>query len=162
MFTRNKRLVISAVLIVLLALTPATLAQETSAAINDWAGLKTVTAGSKIDVKLKSGKKVKGKLIGVSGTTLRLSGKNTPLELKQEEVLSIYQIRGKSAIKTTLISTGVGLGAGAGLGAAVGGKDRPLISALGAILGTGLGATYGLVSGLSSHNRTLIYQAKQP
>ena len=52
MFTKRKRSAIGLVLAVLLALPPVTSAQEATAAFNDWAGLKTVTAGSKLDVKL--------------------------------------------------------------------------------------------------------------
>jgi hypothetical protein len=58
MFTRRKRSAIGLVLAVLLAAPPVTSAQEATAAFSDWAGLKTVTAGSKLDVKLKNGKRV--------------------------------------------------------------------------------------------------------
>ncbi len=42
MFIRRKRSAITLVLAVFLSLPPVTLAQEATAAINDWAGLRTV------------------------------------------------------------------------------------------------------------------------
>jgi len=170
MFTRRKRLAISLVLAILLATPPVTLAQEAAAAVNDWAGLKTVAAGSKLDVKLKTGKRVKGNLISVSDTALSLSDRNNPAEINREEVLSIHEMRGMTAKKATLIGAGVGAAIGAGLGVAA--ADDPsncffcISKSEGAAIlgvpGAGVGALTGFVVGKIRHKRALIYQAKQP
>lgn len=171
MFTRRKRFAISLVLAVLLATPPGALAQETTAAVNDWASLKNVTAGSKLDVKLKNGKRVKGNLISASDTALSLSDRNKPAEINREEVLSIHEMRGMTAKKAALIGAGVGGAIGAGLGIAAGENGQPNccfnITRLqgAAILGVplaGVGALAGFVVGKSGHKRALIYQAKQP
>jgi hypothetical protein len=176
MFTRKKKSAVILVLAVLLALAPVTFAQEATEAINDWAGLKTVTPGSKLEVKLKSGKKVKGNLISASDTTLSLSDGAKSKDLNKNDVLSVQEVRGMTAKKATLIGAGVGLGAGAGLGAALGGRrcdppgtplggcsnERPFVTAFGAVLGIVFGAVTGFAIGKSGHKRILIYQAKRP
>jgi small nuclear ribonucleoprotein (snRNP)-like protein len=171
MFTRRKRSAIGLVLAVLLALPPAALAQEATAASNDWAGLKAITAGSKLDVKLKNGKRVKGNLISFSDTALSLSDRNKTAEINREDVLSIHEMRGMTAKKATLIGAGVGGAIGASIGIAAGenGRDnccfnitRPQGAAiLGAPL-AGVGALVGFIVGKSWHKRPLIYKAKQP
>jgi hypothetical protein len=173
MFTRKKKSAVILVLAVLLALAPVTFAQVVTEAINDWAGLKTVTHGSKLEVKLKSGKKVKGNLISASDTTLSLSDGAKSKDLNRDDVLSVHEVRGMTAKKATLIGAGVGLGAGAGLGAAIGGRscggplagcsdERPFVTAFLAVLGIGFGAVTGFAIGKAGHKRILIYQAKRP
>ncbi|MGH9845738.1 MAG: hypothetical protein ACREEM_44080 [Blastocatellia bacterium] len=118
MFTKRKRSAIGLVLAVLLVLPPVASAQEATAAINDWAGLKTVTVGIKLDVKLKNGKAVKGKLVSISDTALALSDDNRTTDLNQADIQSVSLIRGQSVMKSTLIGAAVVGGAGAAVGAA--------------------------------------------
>jgi hypothetical protein len=135
----------------------------------DWAVLKTVTSGSKLHIKLKNGKTVAGKLSGVSDTGLSLSVSGKPVDLNREDVLSVYQITGKSAKKPTLIGLGAGAAAGAVLGA-VGGDSKDgwvFISKKEAaaglsVLGAGVGALTGFLISRGGHKRVLIYEAKQP
>jgi hypothetical protein len=54
MFTSRKILAISLALTVSLALPPISLAQEATAQTQEWSSLKTITAGSNLDVKLKN------------------------------------------------------------------------------------------------------------
>src|SRR5262249_55683683 len=124
MFTRRNRWAISPVLLILLALPPATLAQETTAAINDWAGVKSIPGGSNLEVRLKNGKTLRGKMINLSDTALSLSDHKKPTDLRLEDVLSVHRMRGMTAKKATLIGAGVGAAIGAGLGAATTGNDR--------------------------------------
>lgn len=168
MFTRRKRSAISLVLAVLLALPPVASAQEATAVINDWASLKTVAAATKLDVRLKNGKKVKGKLISVSDTALTLSDDNTPTDLNQADIQSVYLIRGQSVMKSTLIGAAIVGGAGAALGAAGGnshsggwgpGYNAPAVAAALGVIGAGVGAAGGAVIGKIRRKRTLIYQA---
>lgn len=174
----RKRLTISIALVASFLLSSVTLtaAQETketkatkatSAPTNDWSRLNTVTSGSRLAVKLKNGKIVEGKLSGVSDTVLSLSVKDKPVNVKREDVLSVYQIMKKSATKATLIGLGVGAGAGAAIGLA-GSKDDSFakldnaVTAGLTVLGAGAGALAGFLVGRSGSKRVLIYQASQP
>ena len=163
---RNK-LTISFVVASILLSSVTLAAQELkSATSGDWSRLNTVTTGNKLVVKLKNGKSVEGKLSGVSDTLLSLSVKEKSLELKREDVLSVYQIMKKSAAKSTLIGLGVGAGAGAALGAAGGDSNdgwvfiskKQAAAGLG-VLGAGVGALTGYLIGRGGHKRVLIYQA---
>lgn len=164
---RNK-ITISLALIAALLLSSATVsAQLSTAPTSDWSRLNAVTAGSKLSVKLKSGKTVDGKLSGVSDTALSLTVKDKPVDVKREDVLSVYQIKKKSVAKATLIGLGVGAGAGAAIGVAGRSKDdlvnlnNPVTAGL-AVLGAAAGALTGFLIGRSGGKRVLIYQAVQP
>jgi hypothetical protein len=174
MRVKRRTFTIGLLLVALFLLPSATFAGQgpkvTTVPAGDWSALKTVLSGSKLVVKLKNGKTVTGKLSGdFSDTALSLSVKNKLLDLIREDVLSVYQITGKSARKATLIGLGVGAGGGAAIGVAVGAgeNDFPLITkpqaAAGfAILGAGVGALTGYLIGRGGHKRVLIYEAKQP
>lgn len=164
----SKRFAISLALLASLFLSSVTFAaQEQKAAIaptRDWSLLNSVASGSKLVIKLKSGKTVEGKLSGVSDAALSLSVKGKPVALSRDEVLSVYQIKGKSAKRSTLIGLGVGAGTGAVIGA-VGGDDgfgptRAQWAAGLSVLGGAAGALTGFVIGKTRHKRMLIYEAK--
>jgi len=176
MYVARNRLTISIALVASLLLSSVTLtaaaqeAKETkatqAAATNDWSRLNTVTSGSKLAVKLKNGKTVEGKLSSVSDTVLSLSVKNKPVDVKREDVLSVYQVSKKSATKATLIGMGVGAGAGAAIGLAGSNGDSfakidHAVTAGLTVLGAGAGAVAGYFIG-SGSKRVLIYQASQP
>jgi small nuclear ribonucleoprotein (snRNP)-like protein len=169
MFGRKKRSAISAVLVVLLALAPATLAQETSAATNDWDGLKTVAAGSKLVIKLKNGKTVKGKLISVVDSALSISDNNKPTDLNQADIQSVRLVRGQSVMKSTLIGAAIVGTAGVALGAAANNNDSggwgpdfstPAVAAALGVIGAGVGAAGGALIGKFRRKQILVYQAK--
>ena len=115
MFVGSRKLTLGLGLIASLLLAPVASAQT---AASDWSALKSVEAGSKLSVKLKTGKTVEGKLTGVTDDALSLSVKNSPADLKREDVQSVHRVKGRSATKGTLIGLGLGAGAGAALGAA--------------------------------------------
>ena len=169
----RNRFAISVALVASFLLSSVTLtAQETKAtkattATSDWSRLNTVASGSRLAVNLKNGKTVEGKLSSVSDTGLSLSVKDKPVEVKREDVLSVYQITKKSATKATLIGMGVGAGAGAGIGLAGSNDDHfakidHAVTAGLAVLGAGAGALTGYLIGRSGRKRVLIYQAGQP
>jgi len=60
--------------------------------VNDWSQLSTVVSGTRLSVKTKDGKLVEGKLNKISDTALSLTVKNKPVDLKREDVQSIYQL----------------------------------------------------------------------
>jgi len=148
-----------------LLLSTATVSAQT--ATNDWARLNAVPTGSKLSVKLKSGKSVDGTLNNVSETTLSLSVKNAAQDLRREDVASVYQVTKKSTGKATLIGLGVGAGVGAAIGVVGDNANEHsfldtdgILTAAGAILGGGVGALSGFFIGRSSKKRVLVYQAK--
>lgn len=165
MFVGSRRLTLSLVLIASLLLSPVVSAQTAG---NDWSALKAVAAGSKLSVKLKSGRSVEGRLTGVSDDTLSLTVGGRPTELKAADVLSVYRIGGSSAKKGALIGLAVGGGAGLAVGLAGSSADdsfneldAPVTAGL-AVLGAGAGALIGYAIGRSRRKRVLVYQAAQP
>lgn len=167
MYTGRKRFSISLVLAASLLLSSAASAQDTPAATGDWSGLKTVTPGSKLAVKLKSGKTVKGKLSGISDTALSLSVGDKTVDFNRDDVHRVHRVGGQKAAQATLIGAGVGAGMGVVAGVAGGDEDgfgptkSQAAAALG-VVGAGVGALVGLAIGKSRHRRVLIYEARQP
>jgi hypothetical protein len=171
MRTGTHKLAISFALVASILFSSVTLAaqelKDSTAA--DWSRLNTLIFGSKLTVRLKNGQAIEGKLAGVSDTSLSLSVKKKSVDLKRQDVLSVYQITKKSAAKSTLIGLGVGAGAGAAIGAAGGDGDDGWVfiskkqAAAGlSVLGAGVGALTGYLIGRGGHKRVLIYQAGQP
>lgn len=163
MFVASRRLTLCLVLVASLSLSPAVSAQT---ATGDWSALKAVATGSKLSVKLKTGKTVEGRLAAVTDDALSLSVKNKPADFKREDVQSVYEVRGKSATKATLIGLGVGAGAGAGLGAAADSSsdsfetiDNVATAAL-TVVGAGAGALVGYLLGRGGGKRVLVYEAR--
>jgi hypothetical protein len=162
MFVGRRSLTLSLLLAASLMLSPVVSAQN---ATNDWSALKAVASGSKLSVKLKSGKSVEGKLTGVSDDSLSLTVGGKPTDIKAVDVLRVYRVGGSSAGKTALIGAAVGAGVGAAVGAA-GGDDDGFAPTKGqaaaglAALGGGAGALIGYAIGRSRHKRVLIYEAR--
>jgi small nuclear ribonucleoprotein (snRNP)-like protein len=165
----TKRLTLSLALVASFLLSPAILAQNKATPSSDWSILNTVATGSELSVKLKDGKTVEGKLSSVSDAALSLSVKNKAVELKREDVESVYEIRRKSATKAVLIGLGIGAGAGALIGAvgdrsSNGGFEKidTAVTAGLTVIGAGLGALTGYLIGRSGKKRVLIYEVRQP
>lgn len=165
MFAGSRRLAFGLVLIASLLLSPVASAQTAS---GDWSSLKAVETGSKLSVKLRTGKTVEGRLTGVSDDGLSLTVGGKPTELKAGEVLRIHRVGGSSAKKGALI--GLAVGGGAGLAVGVAGSsaddsfndlDAPITAGL-AVLGAGAGALIGYAVGRSRRKRVLVYEAAQP
>lgn len=158
---------LSIVLVASLLMPSVSLAQVRAATTSDWSAISGVATGNKVSVKLKTGKTVNGKLSSVSDTILTLSVSNKQVQLNRDDVLSVYEIRGKSAKTPTLIGLGVGAAAGAAVGAAGGDDDgffisRGQLAAGMSVLGAGAGALTGFLIGKSGRKRVLIYETKQP
>jgi hypothetical protein len=128
-----------------------------------WDGLKAIPPGDKVEVTLRNGKTLKGKLISVSDTILTLSkGKNT-IDVTRADTHKVYRGVRKSTLRSTMIGLGIGAGSGAVAGAitaaAVGGGEDSGLLVL--ILGAGgaIGGTIGgLITGVASKKRELIYE----
>jgi hypothetical protein len=141
--------------------------QTSTVAANDWSRLNSVSPGTKLEIKLKSGKTIGGELNNVSDSGLSVSAKGKSVDLKREDVSAVYQVTKKSATKGALI--GLGVGAGVGLGVGLSGRSndgfQKIENAATAgltVLGAGAGALVGYLVGRSGRKKDLIYQAKQP
>jgi hypothetical protein len=163
MFAGRLRLTFGLVLIASLLLTPVASAQTAG---SDWTALKAVETGSKLSVKLKTGKTVEGRLTSVSDDALTLTVGGRPTELKAVEVLRVHRVGGSSAKKGALIGLAVGGGTGLAVGLAGSSADdgfneldAPVTAGL-AVLGAGAGALIGYAIGRSRRKRVLIYEAR--
>lgn len=157
-----------AVLFVVAILLLSTVTATAQDQANNWSRVTSMAAGSKLSVKLKNGKTVNGTLNNASDSTLSVMVKNSPVEVKREDVATVYEIVKKSsATKATLIGTGVGAGVGAAAGGIASAKDddgfdkidRVATAGL-AVVGAGVGALVGYLAGRGGNKRVLLYQAK--
>ena len=133
--------------------------------INDWSRISSVASGSKLKIKLKSGKTVEGSLNSVSDSSISLATKNTTQDIKRDDVQTVHRVVKKSALTATMIGMAVGAGAGAALGA-IGSNDSSFdkldhavtagLTVVGAIAGT----VTGYFIGRSSRKKELIFEAK--
>jgi len=154
------------ILLISFLLSPLTLVAQTGR--SDWSRLSSVAAGSKLSVKLRSGKKVDGTLSSVSDTALTLSVKNVATDVKRDDVLTVHQFAGKSAGKSTLIGLGVGTGVGAVVGIAADASNNDdgfekidNVAAAGiTVAGAAAGAITGFVIGKTHKKKVLVYEAK--
>lgn len=161
------RQIATIVILISFLLSPATLVAQ--AVTNDWSRVTSVSAGNKLSVKLKNGKKIDGTFSSVSDTALTLMVKNTSTEIKRDDIRSVHQVGGTSVTKSTLIGAGAGAGAGALLGAVgsvadddegfVDLNDGAVTAGL-AVLGAGAGAITGFIIGKTRKKRVLIYEVK--
>ena len=134
------------------------------AVMNDWSRLNSVTSGNKLSVNLKNGEVVNGVFRRVTDDLLSVMVKSKPVELRREDISSVYELKRKSATKSTLIGLGVGAGAGAAVGVAGRSNDGfnkidNVATAGLTVIGAATGAIVGYLFGRRGTKRTLIYQA---
>jgi hypothetical protein len=166
MHTRTKHLATVIILLGSFLLSTITVAAQQD--LSDWARLNSVTSGSKLSVKLKSGKTIQGKLSNVSDAGLTLTVKNTPTDIKRDDILTVHQVMKKSAAKSTLIGLGVGAGAGAVIGIAgdASSNDNGFekidnVAAAGVtVIGAATGALIGFLAGRGGSKKVLVYESK--
>jgi len=160
-----KRFVISIALVASLLVSPFA-ASAQSSATGSWNTVQSLGADSKVSVKLKTGKTVDGHFKSASDSSLTLTTKNGQVDLKRDEIASIYEVRRKSATKSTMLGMGIGAGAGAALGAAGSATDDNGFDKIDHAVTAGLavvGAVAGSVTGYfigRRAKRTLIYENK--
>jgi hypothetical protein len=163
---RRKALTFCLALIIISVQSPVVFAQEASVPSREWSTVVAVASNEKLEVKLKSGKTVKGKLGGVTDTRLTLSREKRMIDLNRDDISRIYRAGGKSGVSPTLIGTGVGAGVGAAAGGVIvavnEGEDDETIPGivLSALVGAGIGALTGFLSGKARNNRVLIYESR--
>ena len=163
--SHQKRLVISIALIASLLVWPFAVSAQSSAQ-GHWDFVQNLAADSKVSVKLKTGKKVDGHFKSATDSLLTVTTKSGPVDLKRDEIASVYEVRRKSATKSTMLGLGIGAGAGAALGAAGSANDDNGFDKIDHAIIAGLvvvGAVAGSVTGYfvgRRAKRTLIYENK--
>jgi len=163
--SHKKRLVTSVALIssLLCSLLPA-VAQ--TASTSDWNSLQRLAGDTKVAVKLKTGKTIDGHFKSVSDSSVTVEAKSGAVDLKRDEIASVYEVRRTSATKSTMLGMGIGAGAGAALGAVGAANDDSGFDKLDHAVTAGLavvGAVAGSVTGYflgRRPKRILIYQNK--
>ena len=140
---------------------------QAQTAINDWSRISSVAPGSKLKIKLKSGKTVEGNLNSVSESSISLATKNASQDIKREDVQTAHRVVKKSALPATMIGMAVGAGAGAALGVIGSTSDDSgfdkldhAVTAGLTIIGAIAGTVTGYFIGRSSRKKELIYEAK--
>jgi hypothetical protein len=158
-------LVIAFALMAVLAKPQITFAQVTPAPIRgSWEGLKAIPSGDKVEVDLRNGQKLKGKLISVSDIVLTIERGNRITDVTRADALRVHRVVSKSAKRAALM--GLGIGAGAGLGgtaifAHTGGRggEADLYGLVFIVAGAGAGSLIGYIIG-SRKEKALIYETK--
>ena len=157
-----------AVLVVVAVFLLSTMTVAAQDQTNNWSRVTALSSGTKVAVKLKTGKTVNGAVSSVSDSALSLNVKNSTTEIKREDVATVYEVVKKgSATKATLIGTGIGAGVGAAAGGIASSNDDNgfdkidhVATAALAIVGAGSGALVGYLIGRGGNKRVLVYEAK--
>ena len=164
---RTRQFATIVILLTSFLLSPVTLVAQVGT--NDWSRLNSVANGSKLSVKLKTGKKMDGTFSSVSDTALTLMVKNASTEVKRDDVRSVHQVGGTSVTKSTLIGLGAGAGAGALLGAVGAASDDDnsfgdindgVAAGIVTVMGATAGAITGFIIGMTRKKHVLLYEAK--
>jgi hypothetical protein len=158
-----KRILTSAITLVLLAQTITAQNQEAAQPSGDWTIVELLKNGEKLSIELKSGKSIKGKLANVTNTGLSISEGTKTSSLSRDDVLRVYQVIGRTRGKSALRGAGIGgaIGAGSGLIIYLPARDDnvgvlvPIFGAIGAGIGAGVGLAFS-----GGQRRVLIYQAR--
>jgi hypothetical protein len=160
---RKSFAVVNILLAIILAYSPVSAVQQSSPSA-EWSAVKAMPEGDEVNVKLKSGESLRGKVMSVTDTSLLISRKNKTETLNRSDISEVYQVRGKAAKgKFALIGAGVGAGVGVGMGAARNSPpvdDGRIYPIMGAVIGGGIGAAVGFLFGQTRRKRVLIYQAR--
>ncbi len=171
MCAKPRPLIVLSLLFSLVCYTPTgALAQLTTDSGTDpWGTVKATPPGTELEVKLDDGKKLRGRLLEISDTALRLSRKDEITTLDRASVLKVYQLSPRSGeFKRLATSTGAVVGAGVGLSAGLSSLFRrpsfrgpsPRFLLL-PIAGAAIGGAGGYVIASRMRSRMLIYDGGQ-
>jgi uncharacterized protein YcfJ len=161
---RRNIAILNILLAIALIYSPVAAAQQSTSS-GEWGSVKAMPQGVELNIKLKSGETLRGKLTSATDTTLSITGKNNRAEtLDRNDISEVYHLRRKSEkAKYALIGAGVGAAVGGGIGAAKNSPesdDSEIYTVIGVSLGAGIGALGGWLFGQGRRKRVLIYQAR--
>lgn len=159
-----KMMVLILILASLLTTPTVILAEQSNEAMAEaWNSVMSVPQGEELNVKIKSGKNIKGKQSAVTNTSLTLARGKQSVAINRDDVFQVYRIVGKSRQKGALTGAAIGgsIGALGGFGCS---DERACFSPAVAVIGAGLFGGIGAVIGLAvsgGHKQVLIYQAQK-
>jgi hypothetical protein len=162
---KKRAVTVALVLVALLAKPQITFAQTPPDPIRgSWEGLKAIPSGDKVEVDLRNGQTLKGRLISASDTVLTIERGKRTTDLTRADTLRVTRVVPKSAKRGTFIGLGIGAGAGlAGTAMYAYGGDRGgeagLWGLVAVVAGAGGGALIGYIMG-SRKQKTLIYETR--
>ena len=164
---KRKILVLVWLITLLLAQPPAALTQGANTPTTDgWEVVKATSVEDELEVVRRDGRKVRGRLLTVSDTTLRLSRKDEVIDLGKADIFRIYRSTPKSG-EFHRLTSGIGatVGGGVGLAVALSTNRRsygrgPSAAIVLIPVGTALGAIGGYILGSKMKSRMLIYESK--
>ena len=164
---KRKTLALFWLIAILLAQPPAALTQGTNVPATDaWEVVKATSVEVELEVMMKDSQKVRGRLLSVSDTTLKLSRKDEIIDLEKANILRVYRLIPKSD-EFRRLTSGIGATVGGGVGLAIGlstsrrSYGRGSSAAIALIpVGTALGAVGGYIIGSRLKSRMLIYESK--
>jgi hypothetical protein len=170
MKTRKKSsIVVAFALMAMLARPQLAFAQATTdPIIGSWEGLKAIPPGDKVEVDLRNGQTLKGKLISVSDTVLTIERGKRATDVTRGDTLRVFRMISKSAKRATLIGLGIGIGismAGTAIFANTGGRggEADLYGLVAVVSGATAGTLIGYIVGSQRskrNQRALIYETK--
>ncbi len=147
---------------------PVVLAQDAGQdVLGAWDMVEAVPVDDRLEVRLKNGETIRGKVESVSGTVLVLLKDNSPVTIERNRISKVYREGGKKIGKSTLIGLAIGAGAGAAIGGVVAATDGPTESGEGhlpIVQFGGVGAIFGTIAGLTTgllrRKKVLIYESQ--
>jgi hypothetical protein len=128
-----------------------------------WEGVKTIPPGDELEVSLRNGQTMRGRLISTSDTALTLTHEKKPTDISSGDVRRVYRFISKSTKRSTLIGLGIGAAAGGVTGgvAVSRGPGEPNESGRGVLIGGTIGIAAGSLVGFiigSRKQRVLIFE----
>lgn len=149
-----------AVAVFISALAPAAFAQRVT---GDWANVQSLGLDEELSVKLRDGKKVRGRFSSANDSELTIIRKGRQQVIAKDTIAQVYQLERKAEkAKYAAIGAAIGAGAGAAIGGAKASStsdDGYVYTIVGVIFGTGFGALGGFLFGAAKRKHVLIYQA---
>jgi hypothetical protein len=143
------------------ALAPAAFAQQTRS--GDWTAVQSLGADENISIRLKDGKKVKGKFSSANDSELTIIRKGKQQVITKDSIAQVHHLKRKAEkAKYTAIGAGIGAGAGAAIGGVKANStsdDGYVYTIVGVVFGAGFGALGGLLWGSAKQKHVLIYEA---
>jgi len=127
----------------------------------DWSSVQALKLKTNLIVETKTGATVKGKVSGVTPTTLSLSSGGSTIALERDDVSKVYRAKKSSRLKRALIGAGIGAAVGFGIGGvyALITKGNGLAAAAGLLYGLPTGAVFGAATGGKNRRGKLIYES---
>jgi small nuclear ribonucleoprotein (snRNP)-like protein len=127
--------------------------------------VKAMPLGDKVEIKLKTGRTVKGALESASDSVITLRRDNNAATIKRDEVQRVLRVTERSSRKPVLVGAAVGAGIGAvGTGIAAAGSsgsgdDQVIFVVLSSLALAGVGALVGTLF-MKKKRSVLVYETQ--